>query len=138
MPIVSLVSAPAAAAALILSPIGLDVWALRVFGGSLELVLAIAHFFSALVPDDYFNLPSVPSESLVLSRAGIISFSLARKAKTAWISALGLMSLALLVWSGTAKAHVHWAPSGDLFIQPASGEIYRSEVFSGDGFHLQG
>jgi competence protein ComEC len=133
MPIVSLVSAPAAAAALILSPIGLDDWALRVFGWSLEAVLGIAHYFSALVPDNYLSLPAVPSRSLVLSSAAILLFCLLRNAKTAWVLALSLMMLAVLTWIGTAKAHVHWAASGDLFFENASGEVYRAEVFEGDG-----
>ena len=44
MPIVSFVSAPAAALSLLLAPVGLDGVGLRLFGLSLEWVLAIAHW----------------------------------------------------------------------------------------------
>ena len=50
MPIVSLISAPAATAALVLAPIGLDRWALRAFGLSLEAVLVVAHVFAEILP----------------------------------------------------------------------------------------
>ena len=46
MPIISLLSAPFAAMALMLAPLGLDGLALRGFGLSLEWVLAIAHAVS--------------------------------------------------------------------------------------------
>ena len=56
MPTISLASAPSATAALLLAPIGLDNIALRAFGWTVEAVLAIAHFFSGIVPSNSVSL----------------------------------------------------------------------------------
>jgi competence protein ComEC len=133
MPIISLISAPAAAAALVLSPVGLDLWALRVFGWSLEAVLAIAHIFSALVPDNYVSLPRMPGESLAFSGGAIVAFCLCRTARAAWLSAADLVGVAVVLWLVPAKTHVHWAPSGELFLETSSGDVQSAHVFNGEG-----
>jgi len=48
MPVISFVSAPSAALALLLTPFGLGYVGLRLFGYSLELVLMIAHLCAGI------------------------------------------------------------------------------------------
>ncbi len=51
MPLISFWSAPSAAMAAIVSPLGLEDWFLRSFGYSLELVLMISRYFQSISPD---------------------------------------------------------------------------------------
>jgi competence protein ComEC len=133
MPIISLISAPAAASALLLSPVHLDWIALRVFGWSLEAVLAIAHAFSALVPDDLWLFPAMPGASLGVAALAIVWFCLSRRAWLAWTGALGLIGLSLVVWGMSARDRLHWSPSGDVYLESAMGGLSRAQLFEGDG-----
>ncbi|MEL6728080.1 MAG: ComEC/Rec2 family competence protein [Pseudomonadota bacterium] len=133
MPIVSLISAPSATAALVLVPFGLDHWALRVFGWSLEGVLLVAHHFSSLWPDRTLTLPPMPSVSLMLLSGGLIVFCLSRTAQIAWSGAVALALTAMVVWAGSGQPKLHWAPSGDVFLEQANGKVERFKVTKGDG-----
>lgn len=133
MPIISLVTAPAAAAALILAPFGLDGLALRVFGASLGMVLDIAHFFSAWDVDKALAMPQMPGVSFAVLGGAILVFCLLRAAIAAWC-AVGMLALAAAMYwiqSGTAK--VHFAPSGDVFLETANGHVDRIAWRDGDG-----
>jgi competence protein ComEC len=67
MPIITFVSAPLAALSLILTPFGFGDVGLRLFGYSLEAVLAIANWCSSL-PAAAWTLPkSMPAVTLVFS-----------------------------------------------------------------------
>jgi len=133
MPIISLISAPAAALALLLSPAHLDWIALRVFGWSLEAVLAIAHAFSALVLDDLRMFPAMPGASLGVAAISIVWFCLSRRAWLAWAGALGLIGLSLVVWGMSARDRLHWTPSGDVYLESAMGGLSRAQLYEGDG-----
>ncbi len=133
MPVISLISAPLAACALILAPIGLETPALRGFGLSLEWVLAIAH----LVDDGAFahsaRLPQMPARSLALFAAALVALCVlaAGRART-WIAAA--LSLAgVLSWNMDARDRIHWAPSGDVYLEHASGKVERIAFLSGEG-----
>ncbi len=133
MPIVSLVSAPSAAAALVLVPIGLDKLALRVFGASLEGVLMVAYFFGDLWPDRSLAFPPMPSHSLAILSGALILFCLLRSARGAWVGA-GLMAiLATALWAMSGQAKLHWAPSGDVFLEAANGKVERIRLTKGEG-----
>lgn len=125
MPIISLVTAPAAAAALVLAPLGLDGLALRMFGLSLSLVLDIAHFFSARDFDDALRMSQMPGVSFGLLGSAILTFCLFRNPIAAW-STIALLTIASgLYWAKSGTAKVHFAPSGDVFLEAANGHIER-------------
>ncbi len=133
MPIISLISAPAAAAALLLAPLHLDWMALRVFGWSLEMVLAIAHAFSSLVPDDLWTFPAMPGASLCVAASAIIWFCLSRSTWQAWMGALGLIGLSLVVWGASAKDRLHWSPSGEFYLESFKGHLSQAQLYAGNG-----
>lgn len=133
MPIISLFTAPAAAAALILSPFGLDTWALRAFGGSLELVLAVAHYFSGIEATRQFAMPQIPVLSFILMVIGLIAFCMLRSRRGAWFSAALLGAIAIGVWSSSGSDKIHLSPSGEVFLERGNGAVERIEWRSGDG-----
>ncbi|MEL7110381.1 MAG: ComEC/Rec2 family competence protein [Pseudomonadota bacterium] len=132
MPIISLVSAPLAGVALLLAPIGLDGWALRGFGLSLEALLAVAHTFSgsnAASP----GFPPMPELSLVIFVAAIAICTLSLSGR--WKAAIMLMlaGAGALIWGGSATDRIHWAPSGELFLEHASGRVEKLAIRDGEG-----
>ncbi|MEL6693242.1 MAG: ComEC/Rec2 family competence protein [Pseudomonadota bacterium] len=133
MPIISLLTAPAAAAALMLAPLGLDGLALRVFGASLGVVLDIAHFFSARNMDEALGIPQMPGVSFGILGGAILVFCLLRTSVAAW-SAMGVLTIASgLYWAQSGTSKVHFAPSGDLFLESANGHVDRIAWRDGDG-----
>ncbi|MCR9269529.1 MAG: ComEC/Rec2 family competence protein [Hyphomonadaceae bacterium] len=133
MPLVSLISAPSAAAALLLAPVGQDAWALRLFGLSLEAVLAVAHYFSQALPDRTLMFPAMPASCLALFTGAILFFCLLRSARAAWISSTLIAALSVLVWANAGIDRVHWAPSGEVFLEHKSGRVERIELIKGEG-----
>lgn len=133
MPIISLISAPMAGAALLLSPIGLDAWALRGFGVSLEWVLAIAHTFSDYGAPYEPSLPPMPDASLLIFTLTIGIYALSIGARTKALTMMVLVGIALLIWVGSATDRIHWSPSGELFLEHASGQVERFAIRDGEG-----
>lgn len=133
MPVISLVTAPAAAAALILAPFGLDALALRVFGASLGLVLDIAHFFSAWDADKVLTRPQMPGLSFGLFGAATLIFCLLRSPTAAWFAVGALVLISALFWAQSGTEKIHFAPSGDVFLESASGHVDRIAWRAGDG-----
>ncbi len=133
MPIVSLVSAPFAAAALLLAPLGLDGWALRGFGLSLEWILTIAHYFSGSGAERRSAFPPMPALSLVGFSAAIISYCLFNQMKSRAISLVCFGALSAAIWVSSARDRIHWAPSGELFLETSTGAVKRIAVMDGDG-----
>ncbi|MEM7328971.1 MAG: ComEC/Rec2 family competence protein [Pseudomonadota bacterium] len=133
MPIISLLSAPFAAAALLLVPFGGDTLALRAFGGSLEWVLSIAHLFANWGGDRAMAFPAMPSSSLALLAAMIAIYVAVDDLRVKVLSAAALLSASALVWGMTAKDRIHWAPSGELFLELRSGAVHRIELIAGEG-----
>jgi competence protein ComEC len=80
MPVVSFVSAPSAALALILTPFGLGDVGLRIFGYSLELVLAIAHWCTDLAPSKLSHPAAMPGGSMALFALALALVTTARGA----------------------------------------------------------
>lgn len=133
MPIVSLVSAPFAAAALLLAPLGLDGWALRGFGLSLEWILTIAHYFAGFGAERPSAFPPMPALSLAGFSAAIISYCLLDRMKSRAISLFCFAALSIAVWLSSATDRIHWAPSGELFLEYSSGAVQRLAIIEGDG-----
>lgn len=133
MPIVSLLSAPLAAAALILSPFGGDTFALRGFGVTLEWVLSIAHTFSGGEAGNRLRFPQMPGISLFLCTGAIVAYCLFDRFRQRLLASLSLSALAVTAWLGSAADRIHWAPSGDLFLESANGTVERIAILSGDG-----
>ena len=133
MPIISLVSAPFAALALILAPVGLEAWALRMFGLSLEWVLAIAHAVGNVSIVPVSRTTPMPAASLALISAALILICLVSGRLARFAPASVILLGAALIWLGSARDRIHWAPSGDLFLEYAGGQVTRIAVRSGDG-----
>lgn len=133
MPIISLISAPLAGLALLLAPIGLDAPVLRLFGLSLEAVLAIAHGFSGDGGASRLTWPRMPGPSLAAFSVVLVLICLGRasRAQAALIAAALMMGA--LAWAVSAKDRVHWAPSGEVFLEPASGAVTRIAWIKGEG-----
>lgn len=133
MPIISLVTAPVAAMALVTAPLGLDGPFLRLFGLSLEAVLAIAHWTNGMSFGAELSWPRMPPGALVFLSGVLIWLCLRpRHLRVVW-PVTGLLALAGLVWVHEARDRIHWPPSGDVYIERASGDVTRIAFLDGDG-----
>ena len=133
MPIISLISAPLAAMALILAPIGADRFILRAFGWSLGWVLEVAHLFSDGVTTDRPSIPQMPSVALCLFAFGIASYCVMIDRWGRVISISVASAIALIVWSGSTRDRLHWAPSGELFLEYSNGDVTRLQFRKAKG-----
>lgn len=133
MPVISLISAPLAAAVLVLAPFGGDSIALRLFGASLEIVLAIAHTVSGMSAGTRLQSLQMPGPSLVLFTVSITAYCLVSGLWTRCGTVLITAAAALVIWFGTAKDQLHWSPSGDLFLEYANGQVDRYHLIKADG-----
>ncbi len=133
MPIISLVSAPLAALALALAPVGLDGLALRALGLSLEWVLSIAHMVDSWTLFEGQRIPKMPAESLAQYAGAMIAICFFAAGWARRCIAIGLILTASLTWVASARDRVHWAPSGDIFLEHARGKIERIGFHDGDG-----
>lgn len=132
MPVVTFVTAPAAALTVILALFGQAELGLRLLGQSLELVLSMTHFFYNLSPG-VIRMP-VPMPPLALV---FLSLALgAMMAFAGWARLLGgavLLAPAIWLWSTAPKVVLHWSASGDVFIADTQGMVSRLEFVDGDG-----
>jgi len=132
MPVVTFVTAPAAALTVILALVGQADIGLHLFGQSLELVLGMTHYFYNLSPGVLRMSVPMPPVALVflsLSLAAMMAFS-------GWARLIGaalLLAPAIWVWSHAPKVVLHWSASGDVFIANADGMVERLELTDGDG-----
>ncbi len=130
MPIISFVSAPAAGLALVLAPLGLDSIGLRLFGLSLEWVLAIAHWANALPGQALVPAWPMPGVSFALLVAALAGWVLL----TGWWRWLGLLVPCLLAgfsWVSMKGADLHWGADGHLYVFSADGAL-RLDLVDGD------
>ena len=120
MPIISFVSAPAAALTILLTPFGGAEIGLRIFGWSLEWVLAIAHWNAGLAADNGPQWKPMPELSLALFSLSIGAFiMLTGRARR--LAALCLSVIAFAMWLFHLPATVFWAPSGEVFVRQNGG-----------------
>ena len=114
MPIISFVTAPAAALSMTLAPFGLAEHGLRLFGWSLELVLAIAHWTAGSTVSSGPQWKPMPDTSLFLFSIAIGCFILLTGKTRRNITGVAC-AFALLNWWMSIPASVLWAPSGDVY-----------------------
>lgn len=131
-PVITFLSAPAAACAFLLAPFGQSEIGLRLFGYSLEIVLWIGHFFAE------FEGEVTPSRHLMPASAMILAtFALGAGAATTGAAryilggAFGLG--AFIAWWSAPVFLAHWSPSGDLFVANRNDGITRLALVDADG-----
>ncbi len=133
MPIISLVSAPAAAAAMLLTPIGLSAYPLRLFGYSLEAVLWVAHTFDVGAAGGSRVGKAMPDSALAaLIMALICGVTLIGWRKRAVFGGAFLVA-GLATWALAPAVRIHWAPSGEIFLVDQTGSVERFTVVKQDG-----
>lgn len=132
MPVISLVTAPAAALTLVLAPFGFGDFGLRLMGYSLEVVLAVAHAFDgAEMPGWSDRLGAMPVPAMLALTGALVLASVLRGA---WRAAGGLAGtlLAAALWVAAPPLALHLSASGDVYIRAASGSVERIAFTDGD------
>lgn len=109
MPIVSFVTAPLAALAIIFAPFGMD-WPLELFGQSLDVVLHVAERFSSDATSSIFQAKQMPGVSLALFSIAIVCAVIGNGASR-WITTFSMMSAGAVFWSVSPQLIYH--SSGD-------------------------
>ncbi len=112
MPIVSFVSAPAAALSLLLAPVGLDGVGLRLFGLSLEWVLAIAYWAAG---DEPARVAPMPGAAL-LAFTGALASHVLLLGWPRWLLVGGLAAGGYGLWAFNTPPAFAIAPSGEVFV----------------------
>ncbi|MEO1660147.1 MAG: ComEC/Rec2 family competence protein [Pseudomonadota bacterium] len=133
MPVITLISAPMAAAALMLAPFGLDALALRAFGLSLEWVLAIAHGFAERRVTVPFTLSPMPGSALAALTGVLVSYCVLDRRRWRYAAMFGFCCAAFGLWAGASQARIHIAPSGEVFLETKAGRIERHAWREADG-----
>ena len=132
MPVISFVSAPSAALALLLTPLGMGDAGLRLFGYSLELVLAIAHWCVELAPAKVSTSTAMPGSSLTLFALALALVTTARGAGRILLCFMAVAPAAWL-WTASPQLMVHWSASGEVFVRGADNGMQRIGFADGDG-----
>jgi competence protein ComEC len=123
MPVVSLLSVPAAGLAIVLAPFGLSEWGLRAFGASLEVVLGVSHWASTSGEAYAAPVKSMPPQVLLGFTAALIGFVLFRR----WLRGLvciGASAMAAGMWMALPVADGYWSPSGEVYLGLEAGAPY--------------
>lgn len=131
-PIVTFLSAPAAALALLLAPFGHADFGLRLFGYSLELLLWISHYFGRFAVDSGHSAQAMPLVSMLLA-AFALGALISTNGAARFVLGGAFAMAALVVWSQAPQFVAHWSPSGELFYARGEGKISRIELIEGDG-----
>lgn len=132
MPVITFVTAPLAALTLVLAPLGLSDVPLRLFGLSLEWVLAIAHFFSRGEASLFAPGQAMPASALAAAVASLVAVVLLTGAARWFLVGLGC-GLAGVAWWVAPRTAVHWAPSGEVFIAAQDAAVVRIGFVEGEG-----
>jgi len=132
MPVITFASAPLAALSLILAPFGLGDAGLRLFGYSLEAVLAIAHWCASL-PAAGMTVPKqMPAATLMLCVVAI-ALAMAARGSARLVFLILASGPAIWVWMQAPQTLAHWAPSGELFLRGSNGDLVSYGLADGDG-----
>lgn len=116
-PIITLWTTPAAAAAAIAAPFGLDEPFLALMGLSLDWVLAISRWSVETSPD--IDLPRMGSAGLALSALGIAVFCLASRRGRAFAAAP--LGAAIAFWFAGPQPVGYVADDGSVFLKAGQG-----------------
>ena len=132
MPIITFIPAPLAAVTLVSAPLGLSDMPIRLFGLSLEWVLAIAHFFSTGEASLLTPTQAMPATALAACTGALVA-TVVFTGTLRWFL-IGLScGLAGISWWAAPKSVVHWAPSGDVFIAGPSGVVEKIGFLDEEG-----
>lgn len=131
-PIVTFLSAPSAALALILAPFGLSDLGLRLFGYSLELLLWTSYFFAQFEREAEYSARAMPLAAVILA-----TFALGAVISTTGASRLvfgaTFAAASLLACSQAPRFVAHWSASGAVFYAESEQSVRRVDITSGDG-----
>lgn len=131
MPVVSLLSVPAAGLAIILAPFGLSHYGLRLFGWSLERVLEIADWAVRLGEGLIYPIKQMPESALLAFIAALIGLIFFRRWLRLIIVALTSAS-GMLIWSISSVPLLYWAASGDVYLNLDESAYQVSSFAQGD------
>jgi len=131
MPVITFVSAPLAAASVLVAPFGLADEAIGMFGRSLEAVLWIAHFFDRGAPAWMEAMPPLPGAALMWSIGALAAVVCARGALRLFLVGFCLAVMGM-AWATGPRMALHWAPSGDVYVL-AGGAHQRLSFADGVG-----
>lgn len=132
MPLVSFLTAPAAALAFLLSLVGLEAVGLRFFGYSLEAVLAVAHYFAALDTSVGGSSQPMPGSALALLSAGL-ALAIAARGAARPLLLLACMIPAIWGWVQSPRLAFHWSLSGTVYVANQRGDTTAVALVKGDG-----
>lgn len=127
MPIVSLVSVPAAGLSMILAPFGLSEIGLYFFGQSLDWIMAISSWVVELGRDLEVPLKQMPALSLFMFTLTLFAGVFSRRWLRIGLCGAGVAG-AIASWVLVQPFGVYWAASGDVFVLERSGQ-YREIKF---------
>jgi competence protein ComEC len=130
-PIITLWTTPAAAAAAIAAPFGLDEPFLALMGMSLDWVLAIARWSVDASPE--VDLPRMGSAGLALSALGIAVFCLA--SRRGRLFALAPMAGAIAFWFAGPQAAGYIADDGSVFLKAGKGWLELTDWRADNGLN---
>lgn len=131
MPVVSLLSVPAAGLAILLAPFGLSHYGLALFGRSLEIVLVIAEWTTRLGQTVDYPIKTMPGPALIAFVAVLIALVLFRR----WLRLLCILAGTLaggVIWVASPVASLYWAASGDVYINTANSNYQIIGFVEGD------
>lgn len=120
MPVVSLLSVPAAGLALVLAPFGLAEIGLSLFGKSLELVLFIADrtaSYGQVLDQPLKRMPTLSLGAFTLMLIALILFR--RWLRIAIV--IGALAAGALSWVAIPMPSIYWAASGDVYVNRGDG-----------------
>ncbi len=132
MPIITFLSAPSAGLALVSLPFGLSDVFLRLFGWSLERVLAIAHWAAGDGAAGFSVGAQMPSVVLLILIAGLTAACLETNVLRRMASGAGACMAAVLVWAASPATIMHWSSSGDVYVSTDDG-FQRLNFMDGEG-----
>ncbi|MEM9739113.1 MAG: ComEC/Rec2 family competence protein [Pseudomonadota bacterium] len=131
MPVISFATAPLAAGSLIAAPFGQSDLVIALFGRSLEIVLWIAHVFDRGSPEWMQGMPAMPPIAVwgfVMALAGLV----AARGPLRWFLIGLFTTLGCVAWMQAPRVFLHWAPSGDVYVQTEA-EYTRIKFVDADG-----
>jgi hypothetical protein len=130
-PIITLWTTPAAAAAAMAAPVGLDEPFLALMGVSLDLVLIIARWSVEMSPE--IDMPRMGSAGMALSALGIAVFCLANRRGRAF--AMAAILAATVFWFRDPQPVGYVANDGSVFLKAEQGWLELTDWRADNGLN---
>lgn len=132
MPIVSLMTVPAAGLTIVLYPFGLSEYGLAAFGKSLEFVLAVAGWAQALGEPLHHPLKAMPGSALTVFVLALIALTLLRRWLRVVVCAVAITG-GFGLWWAVPVTSLYWAASGEVYINTYGSNYDIIGFVDGDG-----